>query len=786
MMSRNQLQSKHNNFVYTNVDGLNSTNQENRKYVDSQKDIINKNNKSVPKNYNPPYNEMYTAIPGIFGKRFPPKEENPVSTRYDPIGDYLYSNGLYDRDNTVRYYTNYVNIDSSFRNTVPIPLTDSIKWVQLGEYPLSFTFNSDIMKIVDMGKESNIAVDDKIMLSGVKPIIRKLKTIFDDENKTKLFEFTLGSRYMKINYKHFMKFPYTFSDIVDYNRDTYIENYDTQNVEVELEGIQGEADTNYIGNIPVGSLNGVHQVLLYNPDSTAQNTYSDNSFYIELVSVYYNNKQFNLQAYNVQITYHYIAGIPINEINAEYPIDSDHIIGYHRVNSVENVDYFTVSMPKVATLVDESISYIDQSEQYVGGNGGIIYIAKIYEILPSFPDPNHYLLQLPYIYTQVVYVKMISSEFPNTQNNITSVGTKKNNKLYWQNLEDGEHVYSIELDSGTYDPDGLQYIVDYKISQVPRSFSRNISANNNTIKYTNYNIIKTNIDQITNIVTFSSYVEAIIAKPFTSVSPTIDPNIVPIGLQKYTITVGQINHRLSKGDKITISNSLPYYGIPASILNTYHYVDDVIDDNQYTIIVEDFNLEANIVDNGGGYAVHILTPNIFRLRFDYSDTFGEILGFRNTGSTIAITKFASVITNAEEYEKELNVDEEGIPITYTNNSLLFSAYNYILVVCKQIEGIYSLGKRKSAFAKIILPDPYGVSGYKYNHNDRLVLDTFVNAPIYLHNPIKYLSELEFEFYSPNGELYNFNGLDHSFTIEIVTLSDMPKGTGITSFSGMIN
>jgi len=108
------------------------------------------------------------------------------------------------------------------------------------------------------------------------------------------------------------------------------------------------------------------------------------------------------------------------------------------------------------------------------------------------------------------------------------------------------------------------------------------------------------------------------------------------------------------------------------------------------------------------------------------------------------------------------------------------------VVCKQIEGIYSFGKNKFAFAKILLPDPYGVSGYQFNHNNRLVLDTFVDAPIYFHEPIKNLSELEFEFYSPDGELYDFNGLDHSFTIEIVILSDAPKGTGLTSFSGLIN
>ena len=41
---------------------------------------------------------------------------------------------------------------------------------------------------------------------------------------------------------------------------------------------------------------------------------------------------------------------------------------------------------------------------------------------------------------------------------------KQNNKLYWQNLDDGDTVYSIEIDSGNYNATDLKAILEARES----------------------------------------------------------------------------------------------------------------------------------------------------------------------------------------------------------------------------------------------------------------------------------------------------------------------------------
>ena len=54
----------------------------------------------------------------------------------------------------------------------------------------------------------------------------------------------------------------------------------------------------------------------------------------------------------------------------------------------------------------------------------------------------------------------------------------------------------------------------------------------------------------------------------------------------------------------------------------------------------------------------------------------------------------------------------------------------------------------------------------------------------LKYPIKTLSELEFKFYSPSRSLYEFNGLDHSFTLEFYQEVTDIKGSNINVKSGL--
>src|SRR5690349_15931882 len=112
MDSNSTLLSNHQNFNMVNVGGNNSATDNSEKYIRRQAKIIENNNQNVPKSYTPPYEFMYTS-PQINQAMIPNKEV--PNERYDELTDYLYKNGLIDRNNVVRYEINYLNINSKDR-----------------------------------------------------------------------------------------------------------------------------------------------------------------------------------------------------------------------------------------------------------------------------------------------------------------------------------------------------------------------------------------------------------------------------------------------------------------------------------------------------------------------------------------------------------------------------------------------------------------------------------------------------------------------------------------------
>ena len=62
----------------------------------------------------------------------------------------------------------------------------------------------------------------------------------------------------------------------------------------------------------------------------------------------------------------------------------------------------------------------------------------------------------------------------------------------------------------------------------------------------------------------------------------------------------------------------------------------------------------------------------------------------------------------------------------------------------------------SIFAKLLLPSYYG----------NIIYNQFVQLNEQLYSTINNFNYIEFYFLTPNGEPYDFNNLDYSFTIEI--------------------
>ena len=57
-------------------------------------------------------------------------------------------------------------------------------------------------------------------------------------------------------------------------------------------------------------------------------------------------------------------------------------------------------------------------------------------------------------------------------------------------------------------------------------------------------------------------------------------------------------------------------------------------------------------------------------------------------------------------------------------------------------------------------------------NGEYVFNTFISHPkIFSDHPLRSLHELHFQFIDEDGELYNFNEMDHSLVLEIMELND---------------
>ena len=96
-------------------------------------------------------------------------------------------------------------------------------------------------------------------------------------------------------------------------------------------------------------------------------------------------------------------------------------------------------------------------------------------------------------------------------------------------------------------------------------------------------------------------------------------------------------------------------------------------------------------------------------------------------------------------------------------------------VFKQSESL-STNNIKSIFAKLLLSDAPG--NILYNQYVQLAED--------IEYPIKTLNELEISFFSPDGSLFDFNGVEHSFTLEFYEKTTYVKGTKINVKDGGID
>lgn len=634
-------------------------------------------------------------------------------------------------------------------------------------------------------------------------------------------------------YNQFSSFSPNFyiGDSITYEE---LKNYDTSDMYVTLSGFIG---TN-IGNIPTNFLNSTHRIYFTNPNNEGEKYINipDGNGIVTNITGFYIILPFNYTSsyssvplpYNIfnnmiiKIIFEYIGGIPINTINCDIPITNNNIKGYYLIHSATN-NSITIQINKKPYYIKPTPKDKPETGQVsikFGGNS--ILLSKISQIYGSYPEPNNYIIELPDVIHNIFMIKLLSSEFPNTSQTFKK---NINNKIYWKNLDDGDILYVAEIEPGYYNSLDLQNNLEKIMYDVVRknipenpinyfsltNYSNDIDIYNhingillpnqtqvNKGGYTNRVLFNITIDNNTNITTFKSYKEAKLRRPIIKIvdlygnpPPSQENALDPINGRyepPYILKILHPDHGLSIGDEILFSGFISDSGIPEEILNNTHIITNIENKDTYQIIIDNFNLILDRTITYGGYSAKVYVPNKFSLLFNYSDTMGNELGFRNVGLDIAVFNYSTVITNKDAYKNETMtfdsptgiyyiVDSFGKQIILTNKSIKLSGDDYILLLIREFSGNKNFGQNKNLtdyFAKINLS---GLQG-------KILYDTFVSAPVILYDMID-LKTLSISLYGSDGNLYNFNGLEHSFVLEITSLDLLPQETGINSNNNFI-
>lgn len=633
-----------------------------------------------------------------------------------------------------------INIDSNYRNINPKHIYDTSNNI-LENNPIIFTQKSN--KVIINYNNHNFKEGDNIIIQNVSGKTKTLKNCIYLIN---------NFNYAVINIVDHM-IPNDYKQITNEELYINIKLYDKLN-----------SENYYIDNIPFNTLIGIKQSLISSDinkndninklinDLSDNNNSSDNILKYNLLffklDIPYNNNDNNpykLINYTFIINYLHINGIKLGYLNANYPINNYNYQSHHTIYNILNNNQFEIIL-KYPSIIKSN------------DGGSNIQIYKIINTLTGYPNANSYTINLKKTFNNVINIELISTEIP-----FNDILIKKNinDKLYWKNIEDGDHIYSIQLDDGFYTSTNLFNIIKIKMNELKRIISTplNIITNNFDI----------NIENEINKITFEPFNLAKLPNSLLINLKIIDNNIY------YVLTVHHPNNFVEINDNITISNSLNIIflddinklnkQINSTYINKIHTVYSVnIQSQTYDIILGDINTinSKNMVDNlsRGGENITIKSKTKISLLFNKNDTIGDILGFKNIGNEYSITSFKSIITNNEIFSNTNNLDNVGNVLNYTRNFFNFSGnYNYILMYLNDIEIIYNNNNIPSAFAKILL------SG---NPSD-ILFNTFVIQPKNVYSkiyPILTLSEINVSFIFPDGTPVDFRNINHSFTLKI--------------------
>ncbi len=650
-------------------------------------------------------------------------------------------NKIQEYENNYYYNYSYVNIDSRKRTINPQNV------IKMEPGYLINPITTNINNTIRVSTNSSFNIGDKIVLQN---IVGK-KIILND------------SIYLISNYNYYIVNMTNHNIKPEY---TDLENY---RIDVELyestSNLQSETDR-LIGNIPINSITGIKRVYVYNnnelflPDTVKNRILLElnisttdlinNYFFVSLPFNYININNVNtstvfnpFQQIQKIFTFEFnnIGGINTYYLNANYPINVYQYQPFHEITAIGD---------NYIEFISPALGYFSET-----GGGNNVLIGKVINTIDGYPDANNYTISLKKTFTDVIRLELVSSEFPYINNNIINT-MNSNNKLYWKILEDGDYIYSISILEGNYFIDNLVNKILEKMNSLER-----IGSNPKEIVYNefdiNYSIDSQEFKFIcykTNILSYSLNLEQDLS----------------IGSEVLRLTITHPNNYVNIGDTIVISNATDIGSISSTLINKSHIVYSVNKEaSTYSVLLSTTQYTSNININGdGGARTTLKTPSLASFLFNYSDTMGELLGFKNVNQSTSITPFSHITSNLNNYIISCPYNSVGNR-DLTNNYFNFIGQNYyLLMMLNDYENIYM--DDGNCFSKILMNG---------NPGDMLY-DSFVCTPLIFEIPIKTLNELKIKYVFPNGNKPDFRNLNHSFTLKITERVSRPTRTGLNS------
>ena len=634
-----------------------------------------------------------------------------------------------------------INIDSMFRNKSPKNIyTSSINY--LPKDPITFSQDS---KIIEINYPNHGFIENnKIIIQNVEA----------------------KSCVLSAGIHLFQNYSYCFININHDFTTNYVNLLNKLQVEISIVNSEILNDKNFYGNIPLNSLIGIFNInlpsivnqtneipqsILTFLNATTVESLDSSYILIQLPFSYfsYTNQHIEINDF-FKISFNDLFGLPINGINADYPINYQKLQGFHEVLSVINKDTFTIET-----------SYISLKNGI--GGGSKIQMMKILNTEEGYPDANNYTIMLKKNFNNVVRIELISTEFPFIDYLIKSSGPNKNNKIYWKHLDDGNYIYSVEIPEGNYDGINLMTLLTTNMNSITR-----ITSTSEKKIYNNF------------FIDYNSFTQEVVFSAFKTenIQNSLVVDIITINnIQYFRLIVNHPNNLVEINDSVIITGALTIGVINASSINKTHTVFEINKNNSsYSILLGSFgqllptsDLKTTLTDTGGG-AVYIKTKARVSLLFNYKDTVGNVIGFKNVGQQNAITPYKSQISNFDSYLNNTklntvgNLVETSLLLNFTGNN------NYYLLYLNDFELVNNNSNQLPAFAKILLSGSPG----------DILYNTFINYPLEFDFPISTLNEIKIKINYSDGSLPDFRNIDHSFTLKIIELVNYPKNTGINS------